>query len=128
MELREAIEEVRRARTRYFSHHSDLAKQVILNAVFDGTLIPADAVFQVRDGYYGRMYKHSDNPALMYVTTVPLSEALEIRSADDVRREAVQKCITELSEGYLNGDGLPAMVKRMSALIDTPQPKGGDDE
>ena len=120
MELREAIEAFKRE-PKYCT-----AKQAILNAIIDGTLIPADAVFQVKEGYCLQAY--IDNEAYEPVEWVDPSEALEIRSADDVRREAVQKCITELSEGYLNGDGLPAMVKRMSDLIDIPQPEGGDDE
>ena len=98
------------------------AFSVILNAVADGTLVPADAVFQVREGAKGAgMVDH-------IIHKFPT--ALEIRSADDVRREVLKEAA---SKGYYAcaetrhvtlGDKVSDTIL---ALIDTPQPKGGDD-
>ena len=135
MELREAIAEIEKATVGCYPWtaldiacgdqdkvaHEDHAIATILNAVIDGTLIPADAVFQVKEGYCLQAY--IDNEAYEPVEWVDPSEALEIRSADDVRREGY-------AEGYKDGfkkSGWSEM-QRQTALIDTPQPKGGDDE
>ena len=118
MTLQEAIEKIKQHREMICSELPEGPLFTALQAVADGTLIPADEVFQVRDGCWVYAYKgvHGEVP-------VPLTEALEIRSADDVRREGY-------AEGYKDGfkkSGWSEM-QRQTALIDTPQPKGGDDE
>lgn len=139
MELREAIEEVRGVMPTgyqwldedFVAENSpeeagtlEAAYATILNAVADGTLIPADSVFQVREGYSVHVF----NTARHDCPAVPLSEALEIRSADDVRREALEEAANvAFAEPW--GSGKPRDIYyNIRALIDTPQPKGGDDE
>ncbi len=130
MKLREAIAEFTSGRATCILHNAE-AVATILNAVADGTLIPADAVFQVKDGYYVRAYKLRGSEAI-----IKLQEALEIRSEDDVRREAMEEaarlCDAEMNRLYddrhaVYGAGLydeaEGLAADIRALIDTPQPK-----
>lgn len=120
MELREAIEEVREHRRGY----SQQALTTILNAVADGTLIPADAVFQVRGGYDVSAIQTYNKENDRWDYPVPLTEALEIRSADDVRREALEEAAKVIEWTYNNvaSDGkLTWAHDEIRALIDTPQ-------
>lgn len=118
MELREAIEAFKARKISWWELDPDIIT-IILNAVEVGTLIPTDAVFQVKDGYeVTARHRYSD-------TYVMPETALTIRSADDVRREAEQWLWeymgTKMHGLYVKGN----MTK---ALTVTPQPKGGDDE
>lgn len=110
MELRDAIEEL-------YTKRTDMRTwRIIIDAVADGTLIPADAVFQVREGYDGDFYRMTDaGPAYC-----DPAEAIELRSADAVRREVLEEAAQVVCvAGWADAAGI------IRALIDPT--KGGDD-
>lgn len=88
MDLCEAIEAFKARKISWRELDPDIIT-IILNAVEVGTLIPADQCFEVREGYKITGLQTPAGHWQGFVDKKWLSEALQIRSADDVRREVL---------------------------------------
>lgn len=119
MELREAIEEVHKAYDLLGeeccpddeNNPMEVAVCTILNAIVNGTLTPADAVFQVKDGYEVEAYKRVETERRFSMVRSELTEALELRTVEEVRREAVNMM---RDMGFISTDTVEAVLAALA--------------